>query len=501
MRQLINRLPKWASFVLAGLIGGACFSLPAEPWLSRPPQVQVAPAAESADKRPVELVFVLDISGSMTEEIDGVRRNLTQFLRRLSERGLSGRFALITFDDGARVNRDLTESVDQVIRAIEPLEAAGGRSGGDSSLAGLHAVSKISFQPGTRRVVILITDETHDLPDPPVRSLGDVTAALRGCGVEQLHLVVSTGLADDYAFVREVAPGSYFPLDRSGRTARGLDALFSEVAHAVANPSMLSGGAGVSGPSPFSWEAALQVAVWGGLACLGIGLLIAMVQQLSLGQSLRGGALARVGGVGLGLGFVCGLLAQLLYSAASLADLSLGELPRLLAWAMMGAGMGLSLSLVVPNLPKARSLGFGAAAGFGSALLFIVISQLGSDGIARFLGAGGLGAGIALAVSLAEALARRAHLVIHWAPNETSTVNLGARPVEVGTGKEATVRLPASTNYPARVASFSLEQGRAVLVNHMANTRHVLRDGNKLSLGRIVIEVKITLLAGSGDER
>ncbi len=499
MRHLINRLPKWASFALAGLLGGSGFSLLAETWISRASEPPVV--SETIDARPVDLVFVLDVSGSMSEEIGGVRRNLTQFLRHLSERGLSGRFALVIFDDGARVVMNFTESVEQVIAAIEPLRASGGRAGGDSSLAGLYVASSLNFKQGSRRVLILVTDEDYNLPDPPVSSLSDVTSALRKCSIDQLHLVVSSGLKQNYAFLRDVAPGMYFSLDSSGRSAAGLDTLFSNVAQAVANPSMLSTSTGSSISAKFSWEAALQVALWGGLACFGVGLLIAIVQQFSLGQTLSAAGLSKVGAVGLGLGCVSGLMAQTIYGLSLHADVNLGEVPRVFAWCMMGGGMGLSLSLVIPNLPKVRSLAYGAAAGLASAILFLIIGRLGSDVVARFLGAGGLGVGIALAVSLAEVLARRAHIIIHWAPNETSTVSLGSKSVDIGTGKEATVRLPGSTNYPAKVASFSLEEGRAVLVNHMSNTRHVLRDGNKLNLGRIVIEVKITLLGSPRENR
>jgi hypothetical protein len=498
MRSFIIGLPKWLGFVLAGLIGGAFFSLLAEPFVQREPELP--PQEESADRRPVDLVFVLDTSGSMSSEISGVQRNMTEFLARLSERGLKGRYALVVFSDGAQVAKDFTESTDEMIRAISPLVAEGGRGGGDSSLAGLYVATQLSYEPSARKVLILITDEDHELPDPPVSSLGEVTTALKGKGLDQIHLVVSSGLNLSYGFLRQAAPGSYFSLSSSGRSSSGLDALFSNVAQAVANPSMLRGGGGGI-PAAFSWFIALQVAVWGGLACLGIGLLISVVQQYGLGSTLLWGELAKVSGVGAALGFVSGLIAQSLFSLAANAQLGLGEIPRLFSWCLMGAGMGLSLALVVPNLPKLRSLGYGAAAGFASCTLFLVFSAFGSDPVARFLGAGGLGVGIALAVTLAEALARRAHLVIHWAPNESTTVNLGPRPIEVGTSREATVRLPVSTGYPARVASFSLEQGKAVMVNHMTNTKHALRDGNKLPLGRIIIEIKVTLLGSPGEDR
>jgi hypothetical protein len=33
--------------------------------------------------------------------------------------------------------------------------------------------------------------------------------------------------------------------------------------------------------------------------------------------------------------------------------------------------------------------------------------------------------------------------------------------------------------------------GKPTLINHMSHTTHVLKDGNKLTLGTVVIEVRI----------
>jgi Ca-activated chloride channel family protein len=114
-----------------------------------------------------------------------------------------------------------------------------------------------------------------------------------------------------------------------------------------------------------------------------------------------------------------------------------------------------------------------------------------SDLGGRLAGAMVLGFALGVAVAMAEMMAREAFLVVHWAKNEKSTVNIGPRPVEIGTTNESTVRLSAQTGYPPRVASFSLVGGKATLVNHISRTTHVLKDGNKLTLGTVVIEVRI----------
>jgi hypothetical protein len=53
------------------------------------------------------------------------------------------------------------------------------------------------------------------------------------------------------------------------------------------------------------------------------------------------------------------------------------------------------------------------------------------------------------------------------------------------------VRLPIKSGYPPEIASFQLKDGKAVLTNHMSKTTHILKNGNKLTLGSVVIEVRI----------
>jgi hypothetical protein len=65
------------------------------------------------------------------------------------------------------------------------------------------------------------------------------------------------------------------------------------------------------------------------------------------------------------------------------------------------------------------------------------------------------------------------------------------KPVNVGSSREATVRLSASAGYPPVVATFSLQNGQATMVNHMSKTTHALKNGNKLTLGQVVIEVHL----------
>lgn len=494
MRSLLNRLPKWLTLGVAGLIGGLLLALFAERWVGvhRTETIVVA-----EDQRPVDLVFVLDISGSMSGEIEGVRNSLTEFLGQLEARKIKGRFGLVTFDSGARLEHPLTPNIAQIVTAMKPLFVKGGRAAGDSSLAGLAVAAGLPFQPTARKVVILITDETFDIPDGEIFSTDEVVEKLKAAKVDEVNAVTLATLTKDYGFLSRAAPGKVFTMDRYGRQSEGLANLFREVAVSVADSSVLRG-TGAPGAKIDAalirknfWPDALQAGLWVGLVCFGIGIAIEAIQQLMLGGSVRPLPILRTMAISLALGFAAGVIAQALYTFSLGGTKDWGQIPRVVSWVFVGAGLGLSISLAIPNLSALRAVLLGALGGLVAVGGFLLVSSSGSETASRLMGASFLGLFIALAVSIAEAVAREAYLIVHWARNETSTVNLGSRPVMIGTSRDSTVRFPAKSGYPPNIASFELKDGKAVLTNHMSRSTHVLKDGNKLTLGAVVIEVRI----------
>jgi Ca-activated chloride channel family protein len=494
MRSLLARSPKWLVLGVAGLIGGLLLALFAERWVG---QKRAETILVAEDVRPVDLVFVLDISGSMSGELESVRNSLNDFLGQLEARKIKGRFGLVTFDDDARLTHPLTSDVRKIVEVMRPLFVTGGRSMGDSSLSGLAIAAGLPFDRDARKVVILITDETTDIPDGEIFSTDEVVAKLKASRVDEVDVVTLATLTDDYAFLSEAAPGKFFTMDRYGRQSEGLANLFKEVAVAVADSSVLraTGAPGAKVDVALIrknfWPDAMQAGLWVGLVCFGIGVAIETFQQVLLGASLRPLPVLRTMAISLGLGFAAGVTAQALYAYALGEAKDLGALPRIVSWALVGAGLGLSISLAIPNLNVLRSVLFGALGGLVAVGGFLLVAASGSEMASRLMGASFLGLFIALAVTIAEAVAREAYLVVHWAKNESTTVNLGARSVMIGTSRDSTVRLSAKSGYPPQVASFELKDGKALLTNHMSRTTHVLKDGNKLTLGTVVIEVRI----------
>lgn len=497
MRRLLNRLPKWVVFGFVGTMGGLIFSLLAEPAA----QLSAPVAEKSLDKSPIDLVFVLDVTGSMQNEIDGVRGSIGEFVHASKAAGVGMRFALVTFRDlscgeATESPQGFTADPSTFAASMSLLRAAGGGNNlGESSLDGLREAASLPFRPGARRVLVLITDETWHEPDGPALNSDKVLDVLRASSVESVHMVASRKVIGDFGFLTRAAPGARFVLDSSGRTSGSLARLFQGLAREVVRPNMI-GSAGDGSRMDYSFSSyltgILSVGLWLALVSIGIGLLLVAAQRLMLGASLCPPGSLKSAALGMLLGTVAGACAQSAYFGLS----SLGcpdVAGRVFSWMLVGSGLGFAMTFVIPNINLPKTLACGAAGGaLGAACFVAMVTAMDfSDLGGRLAGAMVLGFALGVAVAMAEMMAREAFLVVHWAKNEKSTVNIGPRPVEIGTTNESTVRLSAQTGYPPRVASFSLVGGKATLVNHISRTTHVLKDGNKLTLGTVVIEVRI----------
>jgi Ca-activated chloride channel family protein len=200
---------------------------------------------------------------------------------------------------------------------------------------------------------------------------------------------------------------------------------------------------------------------------------------------------------GLLAGAVSGGTSQQLFS---LAASTMGNDPfspgwmlrigQVVGWGLLGGLLGLGLSLFIPNLPRSRAAIGGVIGGFLGAVAFLVSLEAAGETGGRLMGAVTLGFAIGLCIAFAELIAREAVLVVHWAPNEETTVNLGNRPVVLGSSSEAHIYLPREKGFPAVAATVVLKSGKVEMENKMTNTTHVLQGGNKLQVGPLTIEVR-----------
>ena len=226
-----------------------------------------------------------------------------------------------------------------------------------------------------------------------------------------------------------------------------------------------------------------------GFLALGASFAISLTQSKMLGaDSWLPRDLGKIVLLSLCSGVLAGLVGQALLTAMqSELGVSGARLFKVVAWIVVGGMLGFAFSLIIPNLDRGKAILGGL---IGGVLAGIVLTLM-SDGFGRFLACVILGGAVGLSVAVVEAMAREGYLRVIWGPGEFTTVNLGATPVTVGTGVESTVKIPKSSGFPATIATFTMRDGKAVMYHNMTGATHPLRDGNKLPLGTVTIEVKL----------
>ena len=127
-------------------------------------------------KGTADIVFILDISGSMGDEIANVRNNIQRFAQAIADQGISARFSAITYSDYADVPGDPREQTQVIMNganywftdvaayksAIGGITTAYGGDGPEVALDGLmHAYYNLDTRKDVRTFYILLTDADY----------------------------------------------------------------------------------------------------------------------------------------------------------------------------------------------------------------------------------------------------------------------------------------------------------------------------------------------------
>ncbi len=160
-----------------------------------------------------DLVFLIDVSGSMGGPIDRVKANIRDFVRGVEDLGVSVQLAGVHYSDPLDGGGGATEVPDGggfypdtdtfLASWLDPLALQGGGDYPEDALGGImYALEGSNFDPtyqvGGQKVFVLVTDaslkNTEDGDTGAVLSLAEVQAALRAAGV--IVHVVSGGEPD-----------------------------------------------------------------------------------------------------------------------------------------------------------------------------------------------------------------------------------------------------------------------------------------------------------------
>src|SRR5215469_3279851 len=218
--------------------------------------------------RPVDIVFILDVTESMQPYIDAVKQNVISFAEDLARNNRDYRLGLVTFEDyvvsGASdcncpYSKKMTSNVQEFTQWVGSLHAGGGGDIPEDQLDALAYASTFPFRPEAQGIVILITDapdhhagdgsahsqhdqgfwDHHPDKNKDVTDLtaDDVAKMFKKNGLTLYAVVPPPFIAPDYAvLVGDTHGRSYNIVTEQGRFSE----LVREIGHSIATQYSLT---------------------------------------------------------------------------------------------------------------------------------------------------------------------------------------------------------------------------------------------------------------------
>ena len=171
------------------------------PWNSETQLLHVGLQGYTVPRRerpPVNLVFLIDVSGSMKGEdrLGLAKRSLKGLAKGLQD---DDKIAIVTFSNGSRTVLDptLVKDKQRIATAIDKLEAGGG-TGGEKGLEHAYSVADHQFSSDAVNRVILISDGDFNVGASDPASMRKLITKKRKSGVYLTVLTVGDGNVNDH---------------------------------------------------------------------------------------------------------------------------------------------------------------------------------------------------------------------------------------------------------------------------------------------------------------
>ena len=178
-----------------------------------------APIPEGTESNKVDIVFVIDATGSMSGEINNVRTNIASFAENLLESGLNIRFCIIDYrdiTDGERTNVHTVSGshwmtdIDSVVSALGSIRASGGGDTPATVMDPLGYVadnSLMSWRSDAYKFAFVLTDANYKTSNTHgYSSMSQLVNQLAAMKVVT-SVITSTTYSDTYSELYETTGG------------------------------------------------------------------------------------------------------------------------------------------------------------------------------------------------------------------------------------------------------------------------------------------------------
>jgi len=141
-----------------------------------------------------DIVFVLDVTGSMSDEIAGVKNNIVEFADELEQKGINYQLGMVTFLDDVENIYGFTNNVNEFKDNVSKQYAHGGGNYPENSIDALVAATEFEFRPQSKATIVWITDASFYNTDYTKEDVVDLCLAKS----ITVHCIGNTGEQTEY---------------------------------------------------------------------------------------------------------------------------------------------------------------------------------------------------------------------------------------------------------------------------------------------------------------
>ncbi|HLP17975.1 MAG TPA: VWA domain-containing protein [Bacteroidota bacterium] len=166
----------------------------------------------------VDIVFVFDVTGSMSGSINGVKNNIIEFTDSLTRRGVDVRLGMVTFLDAVESVFDFTTDPQTFQTRVSQQYAHGGGDMPENSLDALYRATEFQFRSTARKIFIWITDANyHEKNVNTTRNKQEVIERLLATGVTVHAIGAALFQTDWYNPITQATNGNYYDISGNFR--------------------------------------------------------------------------------------------------------------------------------------------------------------------------------------------------------------------------------------------------------------------------------------------
>ena len=191
----------------------------------------------------IDVVFVIDTTGSMDSSISAVKNNIRNIVESISSKTKSARFALVTYQDHpccggssgdypSKIETDFTSSVEVFNKAVNFIQLGNGGDWEESVYSGIKTGLNLQWRAGVKKIMIVIGDAPAKNPEP-VTELTEQSIVDAAYAVDPAQIyIIDTSGHDAMAPVMSLAErtgGAYLQADDSNKIVDQVNASVENV--------------------------------------------------------------------------------------------------------------------------------------------------------------------------------------------------------------------------------------------------------------------------------